>query len=175
MAGLGLTGCDHYQHHLGSLKPGATEEVTVTGQLADGQNLDICTWTTYDAADCMTFEVANPELMLAHDFLDAEGNVITQAYACDEVYVRYRLKNQGTGTVPAVTVMEQMPNGLALEDGQAQHNVEIGEVAADDETVSDSYRLALGDQARGQTINARAVATADRIGEIAPSRSSTRR
>ena len=164
-----LAGRTHYQHRIGSLKPGASREITVDGQIADGQRLDICTWTTYDAADCQTFELANPELVLQHDFVNAEGQVISQAYACDEVYVRYRLMNQGTGTTPPVTVMEQLPGGLTFEQGQNQNNVEVGEVAANESMDSETYRLMLPEQARGRTITARAVATADRVGEVADS------
>jgi hypothetical protein len=164
-----MEGKNHYRHDIGRLAPGESREVQISAQLADGNQIEICTWATYDVVECATFEVANPDLVLMHDFVDADGNVISEAYRCDEVFVRYRLENRGTGEVPGVTVMEQLPDGLILaEGGQAEHSVDVGEVDAEGTVTSDLFALDLEDVESSQ-LTARAVANAERVGEVADS------
>jgi uncharacterized repeat protein (TIGR01451 family) len=71
--------------------------------------------------------------------------------------------------VPGVTVAEQFPEGVMLsEGGKGEHEVEIGSVDAEGKVNSDRYAIDL-EKIEGSQITARAVATAERVGEVSDS------
>lgn len=156
-----------YKHQVGTLMAGESRDIQVNAQLAEGEQIEICTWATYDVVECNTFKVVNPELVLFHEFVDADGNVINQAYKCDDVFIRYRLMNRGTGEIPSVVVMEQLPTGLVLIAGaKTQQEVEVGLVEAQGEVTSELFKVDM-EQVEQSQITARAVATGARVGEVA--------
>jgi uncharacterized repeat protein (TIGR01451 family) len=156
------------QHQVGTLAPGDSKEITVNGTVRGEGEVEICSWVTYDVAECQTFAIVNPELMLDHKFVDGDGNERGAAYRCDEIFIVYTLKNQGTGATPPVTINEQLPDGLKLADGKSQVTIEAGEIEAGETFESDAMEIDL-ESYEGNRLSARAVAEADQIGQVSSS------
>ena len=154
------------QYRIGMLKPGESREVTVYGTATEEGMIDTCTWATYDAASCQSFQVVKPELTLDHRFVNAAGETINSAYACDEVFIVYRLTNTGSGATPAVTVNETLPQGVARAQGSGPMKVDAGSIAAGKAFESKPMKVDL-EKVEADSIRARAVASAGSMSEVA--------
>lgn len=158
--------------NLGVLMPGQSREVTIAGRPGGEGRLHSCVWADYSAADCALIDVVNPELVMEHLFVDADGNPVSQAYLCDDVYVMYRLRNVGSGEAPAVTIQEQLPEGLVAADGGSSISLEAGSLAAGDTFESEPVLLDLERASMSgsmKEVYGRAIGTGRGTGELSGS------
>ena len=153
-------------HRVGILGPGESRDITVYGTATGEGQVEACTWVTYNAADCVTFDIVKPELAIDHRFVNAEGQVVNQAYACDEVYLMYSVTNTGSGETPAITINETLPQGVMLAEGSGPIKVDAGTLGAGEKFESEKMLLNLEDS-DVSNIRARAVANANNLGEVA--------
>ena len=153
-------------HRVGILAPGESRDITVYGTATGEGQVEACTWVTYNAADCVTFDIVKPELAIDHRFVNAEGQVVNRAYACDDVYLMYSVTNTGSGETPAITINETLPQGLKLAEGSGPIKVDAGTLGAGEKFESEKMLLDL-EGSDVSSIRARAVATANNLGEVA--------
>ena len=153
-------------HRVGILGPGESRDITVYGTATGEGQVEACTWVTYNAADCVTFDIVKPELAMDHRFVNAEGQVVDRAYACDDVYLMYSVTNTGSGETPAITINETLPQGLKLTEGSGPIKVDAGTLGAGEKFESEKMLLDL-EQSDVRNVRARAVANANNLGEVA--------
>ncbi len=159
-------------HDVGILGPGESRDITVYGTATGEGQVEACTWVTYNAAACQTFNIVKPELAMDHRFVNAEGREVREAYACDEVYLMYSVTNTGSGETPAITINETLPQGVMLADASGPIKVDAGTLGAGEKFESDKMKLNLEDS-DVDDIRARAIANADKLGEVADGSSLT--
>jgi len=117
---------------LGTLMPGEEKKVetTITGR--DEGTLRNCFAVDYTPGVCAEIEVVEPELVFTRVIVDSQGQLVQNAYVCEEVYAFYSLRNVGTGESRPVVIREDFSQGLSI-NGQQQFSQEIGALAAGEE------------------------------------------
>lgn len=118
-----------YGWQVGSLEPGATTEVLVTGLPQSEGSLETCIWVSYQPTLCRQIEIVKPDLELTQQILDLEGNPREVFYACEPVLVRYRLTNTGSGSTTDATIAIQAPEGFKALEGEST-DVNVGPLDA---------------------------------------------
>ncbi|BAM04562.1 COG1470 family protein [Phycisphaera mikurensis] len=159
--------------NIGVLMPGDSREVTIAGRPGGEGQLHSCVWADYSAAECAPIQVVAPQVTMEHLFVDAEGNPVSQAYLCDDVFVMYRLQNVGTGETGRITVNEELPQGLVAADGQRSISLDVDPIGAGETFESEPVQLDL-EQAKIQRsgmmdVFGRAIGTGDRVSDLSGS------
>ncbi len=159
--------------NLGVLMPGQSREVTVAGRPGGAGELHSCVWADYSAAECAPIQVVAPQVTMEHLFVDAEGNPVSQAYLCDDVFVMYRLRNVGTGETGQITVDEELPQGLVAANGQKSISMNVDPIGAGETFESEPMQLDL-EQATIQDsgmmqVFGRATGTGERVSDLSGS------
>ncbi|MFW6032634.1 MAG: COG1361 S-layer family protein [Phycisphaeraceae bacterium] len=95
------------QWQIGRLAGGESKTVRVQAVAREPGELYTCTTVSYQPTLCMTASVVNPEL-------EIERLAPDEILACEELEVRYRIRNVGTGTAEDITVREDLPQGWSL-------------------------------------------------------------
>lgn len=87
----------------------------------------------------LRFAVVDPEVRLAREVL-IDGEPGERGYRCQELALRYRVANTGTGTTGELVLTEDLPEGLRTADGEPRIRFTIDPLAAG-ETVERLVRL----------------------------------
>ena len=153
-------------YYLGTLAPGDSRDIQVQGRATEAGELRSCVWADFKAAKCATIPVVKPELNLVHLFVDADGNEVTEAYRCDDVFGAYLVTNQGTGETRPVTIEEEMPNGVSSQMGEM---VTMTTDPLENAEVFTSDLVPLNLEEASGTVYARAVASTEGAGSVADS------
>lgn len=101
---------DENQWTIETLMPGESRKIEVSGIAQKLGNANSCLVVDFKPSLCNEFQVVKPELEFERSIVDAEGNPIERAFACDEVYFVYKLTNTGTGTTEKATIKEDLPD-----------------------------------------------------------------
>ncbi|MFG0329061.1 MAG: hypothetical protein ACF8PN_04100 [Phycisphaerales bacterium] len=110
---------------VGMLGPGETKTITVSGVAHQEGQVETCVTVDYDPVWCSAVSVVKPELQV-------RVNTPEQAYICDDIPVRFRLENTGSGSTHAADFMVQLPDGLTTADGNREVRINAGEIASGD-------------------------------------------
>ncbi len=157
---------------LGALKPGETRMIRMTAAAGNPGAFDTCAWVSFQPTLCRQINVTEPELRLSQQIMDASGNSRDRFYACETVFVRYRLSNTGTGNTTAATISGELPQGVAM-NGKRELLLPVGVIGAG-ETVERTARLdptQIGEvtlRARASTDTLEANSNHDRIEIVKP-------
>ncbi len=108
---------------LGSIEPGAKKVIRVSGVAKDAGALSACSNVTYATGVCSSIEVVRPQLQLA---LDAPP----ETTPCDDIELRYRVANAGTGAAEDVSIRTQLPDGLQTASGLSTFLLRVGTLEA---------------------------------------------
>ena len=108
---------------------------------------------------------------MEHLFVDAEGRPVQEAYLCDDVYVMYRLENVGSGETGAITIKEELPEGL-MAGGERTITLQSDPLGAGETFESEPMQLNLeGAALQGSMMQVygRAVGEGERLGDLSGS------
>ena len=113
---------------LGTLAGGETKTVTVTarpGKVGDARS---CITAEFNPTLCTVYKVVKPDLELAWT-LYAERDVEEQCpirgiYACDDLFVVYKLVNTGNAATEPVTLTQELPGGV-MTGGKKQVSLKL--------------------------------------------------
>lgn len=125
---------------MGTLNPGQSREVKITGMAEKEGTLEACAWVTFQPAFCQQLKVVKPDLKLTHQILDVDGRERDVFYHCEDVLVRYQLTNTGSGETAAATIRAQLPEGLRTAEGGREVVIRTEPLSAG-ETVTRTLRL----------------------------------
>ncbi len=120
----------------------------------------------YDPALCTMYKVTKPDLELVWT-LYADRDIeteceVTGIYACDDVFIAYKVVNTGTGTTEPVVLTHNLPEGLTTADGKQMVKLEMAPLAAG-KSKSVKVPLTLAEDAAGQDLDLSAEANAGGI------------
>ncbi len=132
---------------IGTLMPGETKKIDVSGVAQDRGTAKSCLVVDFKPSLCNEFQVVKPELELERNIVNAEGNPIDRAYACDDIYMVYKLTNSGTGTTRKATIKEDLPKALKVEKNKDKVNLTVEKLDSG-ETVERRVSINAGEQAR---------------------------
>ncbi|MCO5172109.1 MAG: hypothetical protein M9894_37900 [Planctomycetes bacterium] len=115
--------------HFDMLGPGESRTIEASFMPPDVGALELCTSATYRQALCTVVNVVAPDLGLQAFLVDAEGRRRDLAYACDELFLYYRVFNPGTAATPPARVTHQLPQFAQVADTRApQVEFEVGAI-----------------------------------------------
>jgi len=98
---------------LGTLKPKASEMISVSA-VAEGTGLlTSCAEVSYDSPICAKINIVKPQLSLAK-FAPSESLM------CDRIPLRYVVSNTGSGYACNITIKDQLHEGLMTSDGGSE-------------------------------------------------------
>jgi len=114
------------------LAPGDSETITVSGVARKEGELRSCIAVEYVPATCTGIEVVKPDISLSCDMQRPEGEIYQQQdlaanafYACDQVTITCRVKNEGSGATRPAELSFALPSGLKpAGDGEATMQVD---------------------------------------------------
>ncbi|MFW5639858.1 MAG: PRC-barrel domain-containing protein [Thermodesulfobacteriota bacterium] len=144
---------------IGTLMPGETKKIEVSGVAQDEGTAKSCLVVDFKPSLCNEFQVVKPELELERNIVDAEGNPIDEAYACDDIYMVYKLTNSGTGTTRKATITEDFPKALKVEKDKEKVDLTLDRLDSG-ETVERRVSINADEQARYE---GRATASTDQL------------
>jgi uncharacterized repeat protein (TIGR01451 family) len=110
--------------NLGSLAPGASKTIRVTGRAGGAGSIASCATVTYVLPVCCTIAVVNPSLKIEKSM----PSVLESQ--CDTLPVRLVVSNPGTGVARNVMVSDPLPAGLTTVDGKQNVEFSAGDLAA---------------------------------------------
>ncbi len=87
----------------------------------------------YGAADEMEYNL--PEMTFQRVITGPDGQPVQQAIRCDELMVRYRVKNTGSTPVQQARIEEELPEGMRTAQGDAAISIDIGRIPAGETVV----------------------------------------
>ena len=150
----------------GQLAAGDSRTVKVTARAAETGSARSCIVVDYDPALCTVYEVTKPDLKLvwtlyADRDIEAECKV-PGVYACDDVFILYKVTNTGTGETEPVVLTHNLPTGLQTAAGKQAVQVRMEPLGAD-ESKELRVPLQLTEQAEGRTLDLSAEARAGGI------------
>ncbi|MCE2925378.1 MAG: hypothetical protein LW822_07995 [Phycisphaeraceae bacterium] len=115
--------------NIGSLAPGASKTIKVTGKAGTSGSISSCATVTYSLPICSTINVVAPALKIEKTaFGSAQGG--STETICDIVPVRLIVSNPGTGVARNVTVTSNLPAGLTTTDGKQTVDFSAGDLVA---------------------------------------------
>ena len=150
----------------GQLAAGDTRTIKVTARAAGTGQARSCIVVDYDPALCTVYEVTEPDLKLvwtlyADRDIEAECKV-PGVYACDDVFIVYKVTNTGTGETEPVVLTHNLPEGLTTQDGKQTIKTQMEPLSAN-ESKELRVPLKLTDAAEGRTLDLSAEANAGGI------------
>lgn len=108
---------------IGTLGPGESKTIKVTGSASQAGELMSCADVTYDTSICVATVVVQPALQLT-----ATGPA--EVILCDKIPVCYTVSNKGTGPARNVMLTASYPAGLRDESGATSLSRDMGTLAA---------------------------------------------
>ena len=108
---------------LGSLDSKATREIKVSGVATTVETLRPCATVTFVTPVCANIAVVEPKLLLVKA---APKEVLL----CDPIPVQFVVRNNGTGAVQGVKIVDTLPAGLKTADGKGEMVLDVGTLAA---------------------------------------------
>lgn len=103
---------------LGHLAPGEVREMTVRGRATSVGSVRKCATVEYTPRVCVETAVVAPALELTR----TAPQVVVM---CDDIPLRYVVRNPGSGDAVAVKVTDQLPDGLTV-DGSRTVSFDVG-------------------------------------------------
>ena len=150
----------------GQLAAGDSRTITVTARAAETGRARSCIVVDYDPALCTEYVVTNPDLKLVWTLFadrDIEAECKPRGvYACDDVFIVYKVTNTGTGSTEPVTLTHDLPAGLQTDAGQMMVKAQMKPLAAG-ESKELRVPLKLTQEAEGRTLDLSAEANAGGI------------
>ena len=150
----------------GQLAAGDSRTVKVTARAADTGEARSCIVVDFDPALCTVYDVTDPELKLVWT-LYADRDIEAQCkvpgvYACDDVFIIYKVTNTGTGETEPVTLTHNLPAGLTTADGKNAVTAKMEPLGPGEEKEL-RVPLKLTQEAEGKTLDLSAEARAGGI------------
>lgn len=108
---------------MGDFGPGQTKVINLNGSASDVGIASDCITVSYNNFLCATVNVVEPALALSKT---ATERVIK----CDEIVLRYTVKNSGTGAATNVVIKDNLPRGMTMSNGTKTVNIPVGTLAA---------------------------------------------
>ncbi|MFP4348512.1 MAG: hypothetical protein ACOC0H_04130, partial [Thermodesulfobacteriota bacterium] len=84
-------------------------------------------------ADEMTYDL--PKLTFERTLTLKDGQPVQQAYPCDDLTIRYWVKNTGSSAIEDAQIMEELPQGVRTAQGEGSISLEIGRIPAGETAV----------------------------------------
>jgi uncharacterized repeat protein (TIGR01451 family) len=134
---------------LGSLQPGKSTQITITGQATDATCVQNCATVTYVVPACAYAKVVQPKLVLTKT---APAEVLL----CDPIPVKFTVTNNGSGSTDNVKVEDTLPAGLQTSDGKGAVTFSAGTLTPGQ---SKDFSVTLKASKTGEYVN-KAVASA---------------
>lgn len=106
---------------LGDLDGGETRVIrfqAISRELGQAWN---CITVAYNNELCASVPIVAPDLMV-------RKTATPEVLLCDPITLTYVVTNPGTGLVTDVQVVDNLPQGLALEDGSRQVRIPVGSI-----------------------------------------------
>lgn len=108
---------------IGELGPRETRIVRVDAEAESVGLAGNCVGVSYNNYLCATIPVVQPDLELAK-------SATREALVCDEILLRYQVRNTGSGPARSVRIRETLPEGLTtVEGGRRQFELDAGDLA----------------------------------------------
>ena len=133
---------------IGSLGPGQTRAVTISGTATNTDCLKTCAAVSYIIPTCASVRVVQPALKLVKT---APASVLL----CEAIPVRFVVTNTGSGSAGSVRIEDALPAGLRTVDGKSRIMINAGTLDAGQ---SKEFTTTLKAQKTGKYVN-KAVAT----------------
>lgn len=130
--------------HIDHLAPGQSETIEVTGMAVEPGEFRTCMTVSYEPAVCFVTQVVQPDLKLVRT-IDQR-----RAYVCQDVDMHYSVKNVGSGVARNVRLVEDLPDGLTLTDGNDRIAQDLGNIGPG-ETVEGTVTLTANSTGRYTT------------------------
>ena len=150
----------------GQLAAGDSRTITVTARAAETGRARSCIVVDYDPALCTEYVVSKPDLKLVWTLFadrDIEAECKPRGvYACDDVFIVYKVTNTGTGTTEPVTLTHNLPAGLQTAGGEMMVQARMQPLAAG-ESKELRVPLKLTQEAEGRVLDLSAEANAGGI------------
>jgi len=106
-----------------SLEPGGSASVQVTGSTDKPEQLDWCATITFKTVACISTAIVEPRLVV-------EKTMPPEVTLCQDIPIRVRVQNAGSGIARNVMVTDNLPEGLATPDGKTGFTFRAGDLAA---------------------------------------------
>ncbi len=108
---------------LGSLAPGQSQTITLTGKATGEGTIENCVTGSYALAACLATNVTQPAL-------DLTKTMDSQAMICDVINSQMIVTNNGTGDATNVMIVDELPEGLTTTDGMKTLKYKVGTLPA---------------------------------------------
>ena len=108
---------------LGELGPKETRVIDLTGSASEVGIASDCISVSYNNFLCSTVKVVEPALALTK-------SATPRVLACEEIALRYTVRNTGTGVATDVEVNDTLPRGLEMPNGSRDVVIPVGDLAA---------------------------------------------
>jgi len=136
--------------NLGTLEPGKSVKITLTGGSATVGEIRVCSVVDYTPVLCIDTLAEKPALAL-------EKTGTPSALLCDEINYTITVTNTGTGNASNVKVVDNLPAGVATVDGKTSLTYEVASLGAGESKTFDITAKA----ARTGSFTNNATASAD--------------
>jgi len=147
---------------LGDFAPKETKVIRMVGNAGKVGQASDCITVSYNNYLCATLNVVEPALALTKTATE-------RTLKCDEIVIRYVVKNTGTGSAGGVTISDTLPEGLAMANGSRNVSIPVGVIASGE---SKTYEVKATASKTG-TFKSPASASADNGLEAAASATTT--
>lgn len=108
--------------NLGSLGPGESKRIRANGTATAEGEVCSCASVSYNSLLCACVPVVQPRLRLTK-----AGPA--EVLKCDAINYQFVVSNAGTGSVPDVRIVDDLPAGLVAADGKRQITFNAGTLA----------------------------------------------
>jgi len=107
---------------LGTIAPKGHKTVTITATVQKEGRMTSCAQVRYELPRvCMNLEAVMPKLQIARE-------ATPEVLICEEITLKYTVRNNGSGTAKNVVARETLPNGLTTLDGKKQIAYSVGDL-----------------------------------------------
>jgi uncharacterized repeat protein (TIGR01451 family) len=97
--------------NLGTIAPGGSKSITITGKAAAVGSIENCASVKYDMGACLAINVVNPAIKLTKTAPET-------AMLCDPIPMTLTVTNTGVGPAYNVAVTDTLPQGMTTLSGQ---------------------------------------------------------
>jgi uncharacterized repeat protein (TIGR01451 family) len=105
--------------NLGSMAPGETRRITVTGKAVKEGLIGSCATVSYNSQLCATAPVVQPMLKLVKTGTES-------ALKCDPITYNFTVSNPGSGSISGVKITDDLPAGFVAADGSKSLSFNVG-------------------------------------------------
>jgi len=108
---------------LGDFAPKETKVIRMTGSSEKVGLASDCIEVSYNNYLCASLNVVEPALSLSK-------TATARSLKCDEIVLRYTVKNTGTGSADGVSISDTLADGLAMSNGSRNVSIPVGSLAS---------------------------------------------